>query len=119
MQNQYNNQKKATSKPFNVAAALKENLILILVAIPVGSALVVAAALFFHKPYYSVSASILFEPHIPELVYTSNERYLHSFEDWMRTQAHEIESPNVLESAVSGIEKSGFFWTREDERCCQ
>jgi len=115
MSNLEQNNKQIKNKPLNVTQAVLDNLILILVTAAAGILLVSGGFILTHKPYYTVSASILFEPNIPELVYESNERYLHSFEDWMRTQAHEIESYVVLDSAIKAYEKEGFKWKLENE----
>lgn len=102
-------------KPLNIPGAILDNMILIAITALLGTALVIGIVIKTHNPYYTVSASLLFEPHIPELVYSSNERYLHSFEDWMRTQSHEIESPWVLTNAIRKFELDGFNWLRDSE----
>jgi len=108
-------QMPGTALPFNPVHALLDNLRLILLTLFAGILLLVGVIVLGHRPYYTVSSSLLFEPHIPELVYESNERYLHSFEDWMRTQAHEIENRRVLESAIIAFEDSGYTWREPDE----
>jgi len=115
MSNLERNSKEIKTKPLNVIQAVLNNLGLIILTAFIGILLVIAGSIITHKPYYSVSSSILFEPHIPELVYESNERYLHSFEDWMRTQAHEIESHGVLLKAIEAFEYGGFHWRLENE----
>lgn len=113
--NKNGSQSKVSSLPFNPVHALLDNLRLILITLFTGILLLVGVTIIGHKPYYTVSSSLLFEPHIPELVYESSERYLHSFEDWMRTQAHEIENRQVLERAITAYEDSGFVWRKEGE----
>ncbi len=98
------------SKPFDALQAILDNLALIVISSVIGAIIVVTGAILTHKSYYTITATILFEPSIPELVYESPERYLHSFEDWMRTQTHEIESHHVLNNAITVYEKSGFKW---------
>lgn len=101
--------------PFNALQAILDNIILIVVIITIGFIILVAAVLVTHKPYYTVSASILFEPRVPEVLSDSNDRYLHSFEDWMRTQSHELESSHVLQAAIENYEADGYKWRLPDE----
>lgn len=95
--------------------AILDNLSLVLTCFTVGIVAVVLFALLTYKPYYTTQATLLFEPKIPELLYNSNDRFLHSFEDWMRTQAHEIESKTVLERAITTYHDSGYVWRYPDE----
>jgi len=100
---------------FNIIHAILDNLLLVLALFVGGALLVIVGAVMTHTPYYTTSASLVFEPKIPDLVYSNNDRNLHSFEDWMRTQEHEIESYTVLSNAIQTYEDSGFVWTRPDE----
>ena len=106
---------KPMALAFSLKSALLDNIILVASILGIGIALMVLFVGLTHKPYYTVSSSLLFEPKIPELVFNSNDRYLHSFEDWMRTQSHEIESSQVLLSAIHSFEDSGFVWIHEGE----
>ena len=108
-------QNSKSSMPFNPIHAVLDNLKLVLAIAAAGILFIVAFVTLTSKPYYTVSASLLFEPKIPELLYNNQDRYLHSFEDWMRTQSHEIESNGVLERAIQSYEDSGFVWIREGE----
>lgn len=108
-------QTTTTAQPFNPVHALLDNIKLILLTLFAGVLMLVGVTILGHKPYYTVSSSLLFEPNIPELVYESREKYFHSFEDWMRTQAHEIENRHVLENAISAYEDSGYVWRKPGE----
>jgi len=110
-----------TNKPsgslpqFNIIHAILDNLLLVVSIFLGGSLIVILSAAFTHTPYYTTSASMVFEAKIPDLIYSNNDRNLHSFEDWMRTQEHEIESASVLSYAIDTYEDSGFVWQLEDE----
>ncbi|MBC8193599.1 MAG: hypothetical protein H8E18_14530, partial [FCB group bacterium] len=80
-----------------------------------GALVVIIAAVITHTPYYTTSSSLVFEAKIPDLIYSNNDRNLHSFEDWMRTQEHEIESHAVLSRAIQAYEDSGFVWRHDGE----
>jgi len=103
------------SMNMNPIQAVLDNLRLVLGTIFVGISAVILYAVLTYQPYYTAQATLLFEPKIPELLYNNNDRYLHSFEDWMRTQAHEIESRQVLEQAIQTYHDSGFVWTYPGE----
>ena len=113
--NQNNPKSKNMALAFSLKSAILDNIILVISILGIGLTLMVLFVGLTHKPYYSVSSSLLFEPKIPELVYTNNDRYLHSFEDWMRTQSHEIESNQVLLSAIHSFEDSGYVWIQNGE----
>jgi len=81
----------------------------------VGIMFLLALVILTHKPYYTVSTTLLFEAKSSELVFADKEWYLHRFGDWMRTQTHEIESPEVLNRALKNHKKSGFTWIEEGE----
>ncbi|MBT3630257.1 MAG: hypothetical protein HON27_03555 [Candidatus Marinimicrobia bacterium] len=100
---------------FSLKSAILDNIFLVLSVLGLGLTLMVLFVGLTHNPFYSVTSSLLFEPKIPELVYNSNDRYLHSFEDWMRTQSHEIESNQVLLAAIHAYEDSGYVWIQEGE----
>ena len=113
--NHMNSKSNSMNLAFSLKSAILDNILLIIGILGVGLTLMVLLVGVTHKPYYSVSSSLLFEPKIPELVYNSNDRYLHSFEDWMRTQSHEIESNQVLLAAIHSFEDSGYVWIGKGE----
>ena len=108
-------QPRAFNLTLNPVQAILDNLKLVLISSFAGITAVVLYAILSYQPYYTAQATLLFEPKIPELLYSSNDRYLHSFEDWMRTQSHEIESKSVLERSIQSYHDSGFVWTYPDE----
>lgn len=115
MTTEQHTEKRKLSKPFDPIQAVKDNIWMILIISALGSVAVITLTHFSSKPYYTTSATIRFDPHLPELLYNDAERYLHSFEDWMRTQIHEIEAHDVLEKAIADYEKAGFHWMLPEE----
>jgi len=103
------------AQKFNVIHAILDHLLLVISLFLGGAILVILVSVITHTPYYTTSASLVFEAKIPDLIYSNNDRSLHSFEDWMRTQEHEIESFQVLSKAIMTYEDSGFVWKFEDE----
>ena len=100
---------------FSLKSAILDNISMVAIILGVGSLLVVTLITLTHDPYYTVSSKLLFESKEPELVFNNNDRGFHSFEDWMRTQSHEIESNQVLLPAIQSYEDSGFIWIDEGE----
>lgn len=109
------NKNSITALPFNPAHAVMDNLRLILLTLLGGVLLLVGLTVIKHKPYYSVSSTLLFEPHLEELLYEKGQNSMYGFHDWMRTQMHEIKNGEVLEKAIIAYEDSGFVWRQEDE----
>jgi succinoglycan biosynthesis transport protein ExoP len=106
---------KKSQNTFDILRSILDHWLLVLIIVVFGSVMVVLYSIKSHRNYYTSSASLIFEPNMPELLYTDNERYLHSFEDWMRTQLHEIESNEVLLEAINSYEQQGFKWRYEGE----
>lgn len=104
-----------TKRPFDVITSIIDNLKWVVSTSLAGIILFSIFTFFSNKNYYSTTASLIFEPNLPEILYTDNERYLHSFEDWMRTQVHEIESNQVLQNAIISYKNEGFNWQLADE----
>ncbi len=84
-----------------------------------GVALALLAAVgvaFAIKPKYSAEAVLNIEPHVPRILYkTDPSKYLHSYEDWLRTQTDIIASHPVLDRALKSFAEAGFHWQGEDE----
>ncbi len=100
---------------FSLRSAILDNIAMVAIILGVGSILMFTLIALTHDPYYTVSSKLLFEPREPELVFNNYDRNLHSFEDWMRTQSHEIESNQVLLPAIQNYENSGYRWIHEGE----
>lgn len=110
-----NSPRSNSLQQFNIVHAILDNLLLVLSIFVGGALVVILGAVLTHTPYYTTSASLVFEAKIPDLIYSNNDRNLHSFEDWMRTQEHEIESHTVLSNAIQTYEDSGYVWQRDGE----
>ena len=109
------NKSAPNTMAFSLKSAILDNISMVAIILGVGSLLVVTLITLTHDPYYTVSSKLLFESKEPELVFNNNDRGFHSFEDWMRTQSHEIESNQVLLPAIQSYEDSGFIWIDEGE----
>lgn len=107
---------KQTKKfPFDPKRELFDRLPLIGIIVFAGSVLTILLVWFLHKPFFSSTATLIFEKDLPEILYTDREKFVHSFEDWMRTQVHEIESNIVLDSAITRYQRKGFVWELKGE----
>lgn len=113
--NRNSNQNGIKALPFNPVHAVMDNIRLILLTLLGGVLLLVMLIILRHKPYYSVSSTLLFEPHLEELLYESGQNSMYGFHDWMRTQMHEIKNSTVLENAIVAYEDSGYVWRQEGE----
>lgn len=68
------------------------------------------------KPSFNAEALINVEPKLPRILYqTDPSKYLHSYEDWLRTQVSIITSYPLIEKAIEEYETLGFKWTRPGE----
>jgi len=101
--------------PFDPKREILDRLPLTGLIILIGTVAVLIIVWIMHKPYYSSTATLIFEKDLPEILYTDRERFVHSFEDWMRTQVHEVESNTVLDTAINRYENKGFKWTLPGE----
>ena len=107
--------KLKTKFPFDPKREILDRLPLTGIIILIGSILTVVLVWLMHKSYYTSTASLIFEKDLPEILYTDREKFVHSFEDWMRTQVREVESNTVLDSAISRYEKKGYKWIKSGE----
>ncbi len=65
------------------------------------------------KKTYSTEAILNIEPKVPRILdRTDPSRHLHSYEDWLRTQARIMSSYPILNRAVKNHESRGFIWMK-------
>ncbi|MEM7181621.1 MAG: hypothetical protein AAF518_11955 [Spirochaetota bacterium] len=98
-----------------IAAILNNYKKILLLALPL---YLLSVALIFKliKPSYAVEALLNIEPKLPRLLYqTDPSKYLHSYEDWLRTQVSIITSYPLIEKAIKDYETKGLKWQLPEE----
>lgn len=108
--------RRSFSKPFNPIGAIIEYLHIVVAITIIGSMLTVPYVLLKKKPKYGTEGIIMINPYMPKILYrVEDSNFIHSFEDWMRTQVKVITSYPVLEWAIKDYERQGFKWRLPSE----
>jgi capsular polysaccharide biosynthesis protein len=103
--------KRAFSKPFNPIGAIIEYLHIVVAITLIGTLLTVPYVILKKKPKYGTEGLIYINPYMPKILYrVEDSSFIHSFEDWMRTQVKVITSYPILEWAIKNYESQGFKW---------
>ena len=103
--------KRTFSKPFNPIGAIIEYLHIVVAITLIGTLLTVPYVILKKKPKYGTEGIIMINPYMPKILYrVEDSNFIHSFEDWMRTQVKVITSYPVLEWAIKDYEKQGLKW---------
>ena len=104
-------QEKKSIIILNPLWSIRQRLSLVLLIGIIGSLFIAAFALVTMKPRYSAEGLINFNPYLPKILYKSEDSdYIHSFEDWVRTQVNIIKSLPVIERAIVECRGQGFSW---------
>ncbi len=108
--------KRTFSKPFNPIGAIIEYLHIVVAITLIGTILTVPFVILKKKPKYGTEGIIMINPYMPKILYrVEDSNFIHSFEDWMRTQVKVITSYPVLEWAIKDYEAQGFKWRLQGE----
>ncbi len=108
--------KRIFSKPFNPIGAIIEYLHIVVAITLIGTILTVPFVILKKKPKYGTEGIIMINPYMPKILYrVEDSNFIHSFEDWMRTQVKVITSYPVLEWAIKDYEAQGFKWRLQGE----
>lgn len=109
-------QKKKFSKPFDAIGSLRQNIRVVPIITLIGSILAIIAGIKLPKPFYEVEALLLLEPYLPKILYSADKSaFLHSYEDWMRTQVKVITSYPILKESIELYHQQGYVWRKPDE----
>jgi len=104
--------RRTFSKPFNPIGAIIEYLHIVVAITIIGTLLTVPYVILKKKPKFGTEGIIMINPYMPKILYrVEDSNFIHSFEDWMRTQVKVITSYPVLEWAIKDYEKQGFKWS--------
>lgn len=103
--------RRTFSKPFNPIGAIIEYLHIVVTIMVIVVAVSVPYVILKKKPSYSAEGLMNINPYLPKVLYGAEEsNFIHSFEDWMRTQVKVITSYPILEWAIKDYESQGFRW---------
>ncbi len=103
--------RRTFSKPFNPIGAVIEYLHIVVAITLIGTLLTVPYVILKKKPGYAAEGIIMINPYMPKILYrVEDSNFIHSFEDWMRTQIKVITSYPVLEWSIKDYEAQGFKW---------
>jgi len=103
--------RRAFSKPFNPIGAIIEYLHIVVAITVIGTMLTVPYVILKKKPKYGTEGVIMINPYMPKILYrVEDSNFIHSFEDWMRTQIKVITSYPILEWSIKDYEAQGFKW---------
>lgn len=103
--------RRSFSKPFNPIGAIIEYLHIVIIITIIGTMLTVPYVILKKKPKYAAEGIIMINPYMPKILYrVEDSNFIHSFEDWMRTQIKVITSYPVLEWSIKDYEAQGFKW---------
>lgn len=116
MEEEQQGQKKKFSKPFDAIGSLRQNIRVVPIIALIGSILAIIAGIKLPKPFYEVEALLLLEPYLPKILYSADKTaFLHSYEDWMRTQVKVITSYPILKESIELYHQQGYIWRKPDE----
>ncbi len=103
--------RRTFSKPFNPIGAVIEYLHIVVAIAIIGTMLTVPYVILKKKPKFGTEGIIMINPYMPKILYrVEDSNFIHSFEDWMRTQIKVITSYPVLEWSIKDYEAQGFKW---------
>ena len=103
--------RRTFKKPFNPIGAIIEYLHIVIAVMIVGILISVPYVMLTKKPKFGVDGLLNINPYMPKILYrVEDTNYIHSFEDWMRTQVKVVTSYPVLEWAIKDYEAQRFVW---------
>ena len=103
--------KRSFSKPFNPIGAIVEYLHIVIAVTLIGSLVSIPYVILKKKPRYGTEGIMNINPNMPKILYRVEESsFIHSFEDWMRTQVKVMTSYPVMEWAILDYQSQGFQW---------
>lgn len=80
------------------------------------SLFLIQIVVFKVNPTYVAESLLNIEPHLPRVLYnTDTSKYLHSYEDWLRTQVGIIRSIPLLKKAIEINDSYGIKWSLPGE----
>jgi capsular polysaccharide biosynthesis protein/cellulose biosynthesis protein BcsQ len=108
--------RRSFSKPFNPIGAVIEYLHIVATIMLICVLISVPYVYLKKKPKFSAEGLLNINPYMPKILYrVEDTNYIHSFEDWMRTQVKVVTSYPVLEWAIKDYEAQGFTWCLPNE----